>query len=196
MEDANYYFERGKFFYEEKQQDYDKAIADYDMAIKLKPNDAKYYVTRGMVYATHKHDFDKAFVDFARVIMLDSHDSNFFYFESDTAYDSTLVDLTLSTKLKPGDARFYFYRGIFYAACKKDYDRAVADFTQAITINQLFPAPADARFYFYRGLMYKTIGKKDLAQNDFEKALELEPNYEDALEELREVVNPAFGGKL
>ena len=76
-------------------------------------------------------------------------------------------------------------RGTEYAA-KGDYDRAIADHTEAIRLQ-----PDDAKAYYNRGVAYKSKGEKAKAIADFERYLQLstDPNLrakaEQYLRELR-----------
>ena len=58
---------------------------------------------------------------------------------------------------------------------KGGYDRAIADFDEAIKLN-----PNDANAYYNRGLAYKKKGDKEQAIADFRKALEIDPSYQKA----------------
>jgi formylglycine-generating enzyme required for sulfatase activity len=68
----------------------------------------------------------------------------------------------------------YFNRGNAYVD-KKEYDRAITDYTKAIKINKKF---IDA--YFSRGLVYEIKELHDEAIKDFTKTIELNPRYEAA----------------
>ncbi len=63
----------------------------------------------------------------------------------------------------------YFDRGTAYLS-KGDYDRAIADYTQAIAIN-----PQDAEYYIARGYAYDRKGDHDHATADFSKAAAINP---------------------
>jgi tetratricopeptide (TPR) repeat protein len=60
-------------------------------------------------------------------------------------------------------------RGVAYAR-KKDYDRAIADYTRAIEID-----PRDAKTYNNRGLAYSIKGDYQRAISDLTAAVELHP---------------------
>uniref|UniRef100_UPI000A83D7B6 tetratricopeptide repeat protein n=1 Tax=Treponema endosymbiont of Eucomonympha sp. TaxID=1580831 RepID=UPI000A83D7B6 len=65
-------------------------------------------------------------------------------------------------------------RGIAYAL-KSDYDRAIADCTQATKLD-----PNLAEAYVIRAAAYGSKGDYDQAAADFSKALGIDPNNADA----------------
>lgn len=108
----------------------------------------------------------------------------------------------------------YAYRGIAYAAAKKDYDRAIADLSEAIRLDPKYIATYNNRGYVYfnkknydraiadyneairldpsferayrlRALAYERIGRKDDAISDYRKSLLLNPSEKLAIEGLK-----------
>jgi len=65
----------------------------------------------------------------------------------------------------------YYYRGKGHYE-KRQYDRAIADYTKAIELNPKF---ADA--YNFRGIAYRKIGQYDRAIADHTKMIELVPEF-------------------
>jgi tetratricopeptide (TPR) repeat protein len=55
---------------------------------------------------------------------------------------------------------------------KRDYDRALADFDQAIRLN-----PADVPAYVDRGIAYSAKGDHERAAADFDQAIRLDPKH-------------------
>jgi tetratricopeptide (TPR) repeat protein len=53
-----------------KLRDYDKALADYSEAIKLKPNEVRYYLYRSYIYET-KEDIPNSMADTEKALKLD-----------------------------------------------------------------------------------------------------------------------------
>lgn len=67
------------------------------------------------------------------------------------------------------------HRGIAHFALS-EYEKAIADFTQAIEI-----VPEHARGYTNRGLAYRMAGRLEEARADFDHSLELNPMWTDTL---------------
>jgi tetratricopeptide (TPR) repeat protein len=74
-------------------------------------------------------------------------------------------------ELPSTDASAYYRSGIEYYK-KGDYDRAIADFSQAIRLD-----PNYAFAYYNRGVTYKTKGDADRAIEDYTQAIRINPNH-------------------
>jgi len=68
-------------------------------------------------------------------------------------------------------AKAYFNRGLAYSS-KKDYDRAIADYSEAIKLD-----PTYSRAYANRGFGYYNKKDYDRAIADFSEAIRLDPKY-------------------
>jgi tetratricopeptide (TPR) repeat protein len=58
-----------------RKGDYDWAIADFTQAIRLDPNYAKAYISRGGAYHNGKRDYDRAIADFETALRLDPNNA-------------------------------------------------------------------------------------------------------------------------
>lgn len=83
----------------------------------------------------------------------------------------SLETLKLDNKSR---ANVHIRRGDAYAN-KKDYDRALADYNEAIRLE-----PASAEAYNGRGVVYDKQGQPDRAIDDFDQALRHHPKYSEA----------------
>jgi tetratricopeptide (TPR) repeat protein len=125
---------------------YSKAIADYNQAIKIDPNNANAYNSRGYAYV-ELGDYKKA-----------------------------LADLDRSLKLDPNFAYAYHSRGKAYAGLKEhdkaiaDFNKAVDIFSAAKTIDKKNLALA----YCDRGKSYRSLGNLSKSNDDIKKARELD----------------------
>jgi superkiller protein 3 len=118
----------------------DQSVAAYSRAIELDPKNAAAYDNRGMSYR-RLGLLDKAFADLTKAIILD-----------------------------PNAAEAHNILGAFLCDCKKDYERAVAEFRVAIGLR---PTMSDAQFNLGNALYGQ--GKLDLAVAAYRKAIKLEP---------------------
>ncbi len=76
-------------------------------------------------------------------------------------------------------ASVYYNRGVAYGD-KGDYDRAIADYTQAIKLD-----PKHAYAYYNRGVAYKNLGQTNRAIQEYRRALELDPDLQLAKDALK-----------
>jgi tetratricopeptide (TPR) repeat protein len=99
-------------------------------------------------------------------------------------YDKAIEDFTLGIKLLSAlgsdqNTIAYYNRSVSFLQ-KKEYDKAVADITKCIE----FEAD-NAGHYVGRGFIYEEMGKKNLAIQDYRKALKLDPKDKEAKESLK-----------
>src|SRR5262249_51849600 len=157
---------------------YDRALSDYNQGIALDPKYPYAYYNRGLAWE-QKHDLEKALADFKKFSELDpsepagseaigrvtkvlgqpaapqSQDRSW-CFGYDQADDRTIAGCThiiesgsaTQTDLKAA----YVNRGVSYKN-KGDFDRAIADYNQAIALD-----PRDSVVYFNRGYAYSGKG--------------------------------------
>jgi tetratricopeptide (TPR) repeat protein len=88
--------------------------------------------------------------------------------------DAALQACDLAIGEFPRDAEAYKNRGYDYNA-KRDFDRAIADYTKAIEID-----PKDAEAYNNRGYAHHAMGDFDRAIADYTKVIEIDPRSEAA----------------
>ena len=142
------------------------AIANYSRAIELDPSNALAYNKRGQAYYQQQ------------------------------IYSWAIADLNRNIELNPNYTDAYSNRGMaYYYLSQSDKDgfrwephhiklgQAIADFNRAIARNPSLAAqlnPWLSLAYYDRGLFYYSVqGEEVLAEVDFNKSLELNPDYSD-----------------
>jgi tetratricopeptide (TPR) repeat protein len=169
------YKNRGSAY--ENRHDYDRAIGDYNKAIRMKPDYAAAYYARGLAYL-NKSDYDYAIADFELAIRIEPKFARAFSARG-AAYidtgenDRAFSDLDQAIGLFPTFDSAYVNRGVAHYKLRRDYDRAIADYTLAIRLN-----PANSNAVRYRGNLYFEKGDYDLAIDDLTTAINLRPSSE------------------
>ena len=123
----------------------DKAIGDFNEAIRLKPDYGSAYIYRGLALVK-KRDYARAISDFSEAI----------------THDPSIAYLAFNDR-----ANVYEITG--------EYDKAIADYGQAIQRNPGYPAA-----YFNRASLRLIRGEYDEAITDFDHAIGLRPSYAEA----------------
>jgi tetratricopeptide (TPR) repeat protein/serine/threonine protein kinase len=181
------------------KQDYDKAITDYTEAIRLDPEEGTInvlfgiddaYDGRGRAWGA-KREYDKAIADYDQAIRLYPIHLRARRLEAKNAA-AALRGKTGDTNVGPGSsywdsywdrsieavqsdfASTYRHRGDAWGA-KREYDKAIADYTEAIRLN-----PKNARAYTERGHVYYKKEDYDKAITDYTEAIRLDPKDADA----------------
>ncbi|MDO8746157.1 MAG: tetratricopeptide repeat protein [Thermodesulfovibrionales bacterium] len=153
-----------------------KAVEAFTKAIKLNPNNEKFYVFRGNAYGGVGNN-NQAVKDIVKAIKLNPKYAKAYVSRGNAylrsgSYQQAVKDYSMAVKLNPKHEEAYCYRGVAYGALGKE-QQALEDFSRAIKLN-----PEYEKAYFYRGLAYAESGNYHKAIEDFNKAMEL--NSDDA----------------
>jgi tetratricopeptide (TPR) repeat protein len=142
--------------------------ADYGELASAPPKTAGTYLDRGILFAM-RGDFEQAIADFSEAIQLNSTLASAYVLRGRAVYAS----VSKVVKIDEGFSEVtpLFRGGKITNDQKVIYDRAMADYTQAIRID-----PNDASPYTNRGNAYYFKGDYDRAIADYEAALRIDPN--------------------
>jgi tetratricopeptide (TPR) repeat protein len=161
--DTKAYNNRGIAYQDTGQ--YELAIADFNKAIEINPRHAAAYYNRGLAHA-NRGELDQAASDYNRAVELDPKYREASY---QNAYankghdDKTASGFSKTLKISP-----------MYGNNKSQYDhQVISNYNKVIGAN-----PGDAKAYYHRGVAYYNKGQYDEAIADFNKSIELDPNYD------------------
>lgn len=143
---ANAYHSRGAAW--ASRRDYGRAIADYDEALRLNPIHALAHFDRFMAGR------DKAASRTSSVPRKDSRPKE-----------------APSKAARPAETVDYVERGLAWAQ-NRNYDRAIADYTQALQVN-----PKDPRAHMYRAAAWSNKGNYERAIADYTESMRLNPQH-------------------
>ena len=138
---------RGQAYY--RLGNYDDSRADYTRAIRIEPNEATFYWSRGLTFVTSFENLS--------VRQLGRH-------------NEAIADFTKAINIDPEFIPSYKSRGIIYLELGKYYD-AIADFSQVIRIE-----PDDIISRTDRARAYEKIENWSGAKLDYNKCIEIDPN--------------------
>ena len=91
--------------------------------------------------------------------------------------DQGIGQLQEALKIHPHFADALFKLGVAYHTVAVDYDRAVFYYKRAMK-----DAPAAAIIYSNLGAVYEILGKQEFASYYYNKAVEVNPSFEDGVE--------------
>ena len=175
------------------KKEYDKAIADYSEAIRLDPKIASAYHSRGAAWS-NKREYDKAIADYDQALPLRGPD------EKTAVYLTPEVTGGDSVAMVNSRAFTNYCRGVAWGD-KLNYDKALADFEEAIRLD---PKYEDARVnrrhaWLKKGEWDKIITDCDAAIRERPKdgllrtsrgyAFEMKREYDKALADFEEVIH-------
>jgi tetratricopeptide (TPR) repeat protein len=121
---------------------------------------------------SYKKNYAEAIANYTKTIELDSTDRAAYNnrgraFEQLNRLDEAFADFTKVIEIDPTDRNGYHNRGVIYYK-KREYQKAVEDYTRAIDIDPNF-----REAYTHRADAYQMLGERSLAENDRQKAREL-----------------------
>ena len=161
---------RGIAYYEKGE--IEKAIECFTLAIQVVPDWAYAYAYRGFLYG-EQEVHDNAIADYAKAI---EHQEDYDYahikrgesYFAKGDFENALKDCNEAVRIDSDNPRYFFTRGNVLLNLENCED-AISNYDQSIAI-----AP-DADVYDYRGRANWLLGNLELAMNDFDKAIELNP---------------------
>lgn len=157
--------------------DYQGAIVDYSKIIVFEPTPETFFNRGNSKYSNQ--DFQGAKEDYQKAIELDPHFIDAIYSLACTKYDlqeykGAIEDFTNALNKEPLLVNAYKLRASAYRM-DKEYFKALKDYNYAVMISP------SSDTYFDRGEFYTEINYYKNANNDFTRAIRLNPNNSFAL---------------
>ncbi|MCA2504877.1 MAG: tetratricopeptide repeat protein [Microcystis sp. M54BS1] len=150
-------------------QDQQEAIKDFNQTLQLNPNSALGYAGRALAYCT-LGKAKEAIEDSNHALELNAnlsvaYGSRGLAYVLLGNYQAALQDFNQFIELNPNSgAGIYYGRGSIYAMLQK-YQKALEDFNQALELKPNYPD-----VYLMRGLAYGSLGHREKAMVDLQRA--------------------------
>lgn len=172
------YFQRGLIH--SRRNDTVAALADYNAALERNPRNVEALTSRAAIYSIERK-LDLAIRDLDAAIAIDRSNAVAFFNRgyarfAQGDYPKAIADYTSAIDLEPGFGLAYNNRCLTRAIAGQDLLQALADCDAAL---KLMPANLDVRDT--RGFIYLKLGDDALALNEYEAALQIDPNRAAAL---------------
>ncbi len=176
--------------YEQSKEEHKKAVTDFDMALKIAPNFAKAYLNRGIAFylladyleqEQKVESYQKATVDISKALQVNYNLAEAYFYQGNINFDlgnypKAIKDYTQALQNKSKYALAYLKRGNAYSLLGKQ-EQAINDYKQALQVNLKIALPNDAAAFYVRAeILQPTLLWKDKRLNDYNYAIELNPN--------------------
>lgn len=177
------YFMKGMNF--KALKDTTKAISSFTTAIEQNPKYYECFMQLGLIFSA-KHN-KLALQYFNTAISLRSQSTEAYYgrafFRQESGeFDQAIEDYNIILQIDPKYKYAHYNLGYLNYTNNKDYDKAIKNFSNAIASD---PKYSDA--YYMRALCLEAQGNKKAAADDFQKALNIDPEFDLADKGLKRV---------
>lgn len=176
-EDIHYaksYFLKGMIYKE--SGDTTKAVSSFVTATEQDPQYYNAYMQLGIIYALKNDPVCLQYYNNAIRISPKSEEVHYnigmFYMEN-KKYNQAIERFTLLTKINPRNREAFFNLGYMHLNFLNVKQEALKNFTNAINADNNFE-----KAYYMRGYTFELMGDIAAAKRDYQKALQLFPDYE------------------
>lgn len=150
------------------------AIDDYDEAIRLDPNETRYYSQRASLNGKLGR-FEAAIDDYDEVIRRVPDDANHYYGRGHAKqqlgqYEAAIADYDEAIRLDRNNARYYSRRASTHVQLKR-YAAAFVDYDKAIQLS-----PEEADFYYQRISLNTELERFEDVFADYDELIRLNPD--------------------
>ena len=160
------------------------SIADLSKALLEQPNDTALLIKR-MNRFIENGELEKAIIDQQQLFETDTSNLNYRYGLADLYFElyPSNPNYILKSLALISD-NYTIFPPMLLLRAKLYY--VLQNYSQSLNdINTYLPTyPFDAEAYFFKGLNYKDLGDLEMAQSQFQTAVEQDPNYVESYEQL------------
>jgi len=165
-----------------EQGDTIKAIRNLQTTIDQKQDYFEAYIQLGVVYINLGNPLAADYLSNAIELRPNSPEAYYLlgmFFQENDEPDKAIEIYNNILAIEPQFTFALYNLGYIYLVYFKEYETAAGYFTQAVELD-----PNNYEAYYNRGYCYELLGNKSEARIEYQKSLELKPNYELAIKGL------------
>ena len=160
------------------------SIADLSKALLEQPNDTALLTERRNRFI-ESGELENAVIDQQQLFAIDTSNLDYRYHLADLYFELYPSNpIYISKSLALISEKYTVFPPMLLLRAKLYY--VLQNYSQSLKdINTYLPSyPFDAEAYFFKGLNYKDMGDLEMAQSQFQTAVEQDPNYVESYEQL------------
>ncbi len=162
-----------------------KGVRNFQKAIDVNQDYFEAHLQLGILYATKKSDLAIDYINNALNIMPGNIDVMYFlamHYQETENFEKAIQTYNSMLDIDPGFFIAFYNIGYINLVQKNDFPTAIEYFSKAIDLK-----PDYAEAYYNRGFAYELLKDVENSRKDYQKTLELHPNYELAIEGLNRI---------
>lgn len=161
------------------------AAMNFKEAIEKEPDYYAAYIQAAKIYGSKNDDLAIQYYQSAIDLEPGSYEAHYLlgmYYQDHGRLDEAHNEYEILAGIDSTQAAPYYNRGYIEMVYRQNFDKAVNWFTKAIERD-----PAYAEAWYNRGFSYELSGKLREAKTDYQKAIELKPNFPLAVKGLNRI---------
>ncbi len=164
-----------------------RGVRNFQKAIDVNQDYFEAHLQLGILYADKKNDLAIDYFNNALNIMPGNIDVMYFlamYYQDTENFEKAIQTYNSILDIDPGFFIAYYNIGYINLVHNNDFPAAIEYFSKTIELN-----PDYAEAYYNRGFAYELLKDVENSRKDYQKTLEVHPNYELAIDGLNRIDN-------
>jgi tetratricopeptide (TPR) repeat protein len=173
---------RADFYETGRQESWDRALSSYQTAVEQNPDYYSAYVEMGVMHDQIGSDLAMDYYNSALAIYPESIEAWYnigMFYQKRGQIDTALATYRTLNSIDSTYADAYYNQGYIHLIVKKQIDSAVFYFSRATNFD-----PEYFQAYNNLGLCYEELGEKEKARTFYQKAVEINPDFQLAKDNL------------